>query len=89
MSELSVAVLTGGHRHHVLQFIDFFTSLDGVDAYVFNIKDWLTPSGIDDRRYFAGTRAVHDEVRDGFDVTVFYTMTQQGPDEEERTASNG
>ena len=84
MSELSVAVLTGGHRHHVLQFIDFFTSLDGVNAYVFNIKDWLTPSGLDDRRYFAGTQDVHHAVRDGFDVTVFYTMTQQGPDEEER-----
>ncbi len=84
MSELSVAVLTGGHRHHVVQFIDFFTSFDGVDAYVFNINDWLTPSGIDDRRYFAGTRDVHDAVRDSFDVTVFYTMTQEGPNEEER-----
>ena len=84
MSQLSVAVLTGGHRHHVVQFIDFFTSFDGVDAYVFNINDWLTPSGIDDRRYFAGTRAVHDEVRDSFDVTVFYTMTQEGPDDEQR-----
>ena len=84
MSELSVAVLTGGHRHHAIEFIDFFTSFEGVKAYVMNINDWVTPAGLDDRPHFKGTWAVHDELRDSFDVTVFYTMTQQGPDDQTR-----
>ena len=84
MSRLSVAVLTGGHRFHVRPFIDFFNGLDGVDAYVHHFNDWLTPSGIDDHPWFAerrgsdAARSVHEEVRDSFDVTLFYTMLQ-GP----------
>ena len=80
MSPLSVAVLTGGHKFHVRPFIDFFNGLDGIDAYVFNFNDWLTPSGIDDHPWFSktldpvGTKSLHEDVRDSFDVTLFYTM---------------
>ena len=91
MKPLSVAVLTGGHKFHVRQFIDFFNGLDGVDAYVHHFNDWLTPSGIDDHPWFArakgldGTRSVHEKVRDSFDVTLFYTMLR-GPLEGEAKA---
>ena len=84
MKPLSVAVLTGGHKFHVRPFIDFFNGLDGVNAYVFHFNDWLTPSGIDDHPWFAktlepfGTKTLHQEVRDSFDVTLFYTMLR-GP----------
>ena len=91
MKPLSVAVLTGGHKFHVRPFIDFFNALDGVDAYVHHFNDWLTPSGIDDHPWFAktlepiGSKALHQEVRDSFDVTLFYTMLR-GPLEGEAKA---
>ena len=91
MKPLSVAVLTGGHKFHVRPFIDFFNGLDGVNAYVHHFNDWLTPSGIDDHPWFAktldpiGSKALHQEVRDSFDVTLFYTMLR-GPLEGEAKA---
>jgi type 1 glutamine amidotransferase len=77
MSRLSVAVITGGHKFHVRPFIDFFNGLDEVDAYIQYIDDWLSPSGLDDQPGFAhadGRKSAHQEVRDSFDVTLFYTL---------------
>lgn len=89
MSQISVAVLTGGHKFHVRPFIDFFNGLDGVDAYVHHFDDWLTPSGVDDDPWFAdkygSNKLVHEKVRDSFDVTLFYTLIR-GPLEDEAKA---
>jgi len=79
MSEISVAVVTQGHAFHVRPFIDFFNSLNGVKAYVISIGDWLTASGIDDHPWYQETYSElpdfpHREVRDSFDVTLFYNL---------------
>ncbi|MCY3991270.1 MAG: ThuA domain-containing protein [Caldilineaceae bacterium] len=61
---IQLAVITGGHGYDVRNFHRFFRSLPGVDAYIQHMDD------------FASARA---EVRDGYDVALFYTMLMDGP----------
>ena len=58
------AVITGGHGYDVLNFHRFFRGLAGVDAYIQHMDD------------FASARA---NVRDSYDVVLFYTMLMEGP----------
>ena len=41
MTNLSVAVLTGGHFSHVRPSIDVFNGLDRIDAYAHHFDQWL------------------------------------------------
>ena len=61
---ISCAVITGGHGYDVLNFHRFFRGLAGVDAYIQHMDD------------FASARA---NVRDSYDVVLFYTMLMDGP----------
>ena len=61
---ISCAVLTGGHGYDVLNFHRLFRGLAGVDAYIQHMDD------------FASARA---NVRDSYDVVLFYTMLMEGP----------
>ena len=69
--ELSVAVLTGSHVFHVRPFHDFFHRLDGVRSYIQSFDDWLSSAGFEDN---------DQEVRDSYDVTLFYTMLRGVPE---------
>lgn len=61
---LRVAVVTGGHPYDVLNFHKLFRTLPGVDAYIQHMEDFIaTPA----------------EVRDQYDVVLFYHMLMQGP----------
>ncbi len=64
---VQLAVITGGHGYDVRNFHRFFRSLPGVDAYIQHMDD------------FAAARA---EVRDGYDVALFYTMLMDGPSDD-------
>ena len=64
---VQLAVITGGHGYDVRNFHRFFRSLPGVDAYIQHMDD------------FASTRA---ELRDGYDVALFYTMLMDGPSDD-------
>ena len=64
---IQLAVITGGHGYDVRNFHRFFRSLPGVDAYVQHMDD------------FASARP---EVRDGYDVALFYTMLMDGPSDD-------
>ena len=64
---VQLAVITGGHGYDVRNFHRFFRSLPGVDAYIQHMDD------------FASARA---EVRDGYDVALFYTMLMDGPSDD-------
>lgn len=55
---LQVAVITGGHHYNVPVFHQLFRALPGVDAYVQHLADFV---------------ASPPEVREGYDVLVFYT----------------
>ena len=61
---ISCAVVTGGHGYDVLNLHRFFRGLSGVNAYIQHMDD------------FAFARA---NVRDGYDVVLFYTMLMEGP----------
>ena len=89
MTNLSVAVLTGGHSVHVRPFVDFWNGLEGIDAYVQHFEQWLTAAGNDSftaeghrisRPDLYGDRGVVEppgddqDQRDSYDVTLFYTM---------------
>ena len=63
-SPIHTAVVTGGHFYEVVGFHRLFRSLDGVDAYVQHMDDFvLAPR----------------EERDGYDVVLFFTMLLEGP----------
>jgi len=62
------AVITGGHGYDVLNFHRFFRGLAGVDAYIQHMDD------------FASARA---NVRDSYDVVLFYTMLMEGPTDDD------
>lgn len=96
MSNLSVAVLTGGHFYHVRPFIDFFNGLEGIDAYVHHFDQWLFGAGNDSfmadglrisRPDIRGDHGITEppsddqDMRDSYDVTLFYTMLRDEPDQ--------
>jgi hypothetical protein len=64
-----VAVVTGGHAYDVVNFHRLFRELPGVDAYIQHMDD------------FASTPA---ELRDAYDVALFYIMLMEGPTDEGR-----
>ena len=67
----AVAVLTGSHPFHVRPFHDFIYGLDGIKPYMQSFDDWLTSAGFEDN---------DEEVRDSYDVTLFYTMLRGLPE---------
>lgn len=65
----SVAVITGGHAFDVPHFHRLFRELEGVDAYVQTLEDWVADC--------AGVREVYD-------VVLFYSMHRETPAEGEQ-----
>lgn len=66
-SEIKVAVITGGHSYDVLNFHKLFRSMKGMDIYIQNMDDFTS-----------STR----EVRESYDVVLFYIMLMDGPKDE-------
>jgi uncharacterized protein len=64
---LKVAVVTGGHAYDVPNFQRLFRELPGIDAYVQHMDDFACSP---------------EDVRDGYDVVVFYIMLTSGPTDE-------
>jgi hypothetical protein len=64
MSDLKIAVITGGHSYDVVPFHTLFRSLPGIDAYIQHIDDFASSS---------------KEVRESYDVVVFYIMPTGAP----------
>ena len=94
MSNLSVAVITGGHFFHVRPFVDFFNGLEGIDGYVHHFDQWLFGAGNDSlmedglrisRPDLRGDHGIVEppsddqDMRDSYDVTLFYTMLREPP----------
>jgi type 1 glutamine amidotransferase len=67
-----VAVVTGGHAFDVPNFYRLFRDLPSIDAYPQHIE------------HFASSP---EEVRDAYDVVIFYGMDQGVPEEEGRRAA--
>lgn len=65
---VTTAVVTGGHSYDVINFRRLFSGLDGIDAHVQHMDDFATSS---------------EEVRDSYDVVVFYHMLMDGPRDED------
>ncbi len=66
---VTCAVITGGHAFDVPHFHQLFRSLDGIDAYVQTLEDWVADC--------AG-------VRETYDVVLFYNMHRETPAEDEK-----
>ena len=64
---VKVAVVTGGHSYDVPNFHRLFRSLEGIDAYIQNIDDFCSST---------------EEVRDDYDVVLFYIMMPNAPTDE-------
>lgn len=64
MTDLKIAVLTGGHGFEVQPFHTLFRTMPGVDAYIQHIDDFVYSP---------------EEVRDGYDAVVFYIMPGGAP----------
>jgi len=64
---INTAVVTGGHSFDVIGFGDLFRDMEGVKAYIQHIDDFAAAS---------------QEVRDGYDVVLFYSFMQDGPRDE-------
>lgn len=62
-SDVSVAVITGGHPYDVRSFHHLFRSIPGVDCYIQHLEDFVC-SGPQAREY---------------DVALFYTMPEPEP----------
>lgn len=67
-SEIKLAVITGGHSYDVVNFHKLFRSMKGLDVYMQNIDDFASSP---------------KEVRQSYDVTLFYIMMMDGPKNEE------
>ena len=67
MTTIKTAVITGGHSYEVAPFRALFRALPGMDATIQHIEDFVTSP---------------QDVRDGYDVVVFYIMPRGGPDDE-------
>lgn len=55
---IKVAVITGGHHYNVIAFHQLFRELEGINAYVQHLADFV---------------ASRPEVRNSYDVLVFFT----------------
>jgi uncharacterized protein len=64
---IKTAVVTGGHAFDVVNFHKLFRKMDGIDAYVQHLDDFSVAP---------------PEVRDSYDVVVFYIMMQATPVDE-------
>ena len=64
---IKTAVVTGSHSFDVVSFTELFRSLEGVDAYVQHLDDFASSP---------------EEVRDGYDVVLFYCMPLESPGDE-------
>jgi type 1 glutamine amidotransferase len=71
---IRVAVVTGAHPYDVLGFHGLFNSLGGVVPYIQHMDDFTSSS---------------DEIRNGYDVVLFYTMLKKSPDDEAATWYQG
>ena len=67
MSNLSVAVITGGHSYDVCSFRDLFSEMSGVRAYVQHLEDFCSSPA---------------DSRHGYDVLVFYFMPDGVPSDD-------
>ncbi len=67
-SAVKVAVVTGGHSFNVPEFHRLFRSLEGVDAYIQHIDDFCSSP---------------EDVRDSYDVVLFYIMMMKTPADDE------
>lgn len=56
---LRIAVITGGHPFDLPTFHKLFRQMEGVDVFIQHLDDFSTSP---------------DEIRDGYDAVVFYTM---------------
>lgn len=65
--KIELAVVTGAKAHDVIGFHKLFDALPGINAYIQHIDD------------FASTP---EEVRDRYDVVLFYFMMREGPTDE-------
>jgi hypothetical protein len=64
---VGTAVVTGGHSFDFVHFHDLVHSLEGIQPYVQHMDDFCSSP---------------QEMRDGYDVVVFYTMLREGPTDE-------
>ena len=66
-SKVKVAVVTGGHGYNVIEFHHFFRSIPDADIYIQHIDDFCVSP---------------ENVRDSYDVVLFYIMMTEGPTDE-------
>lgn len=66
-ADLKVAVVTGGHAFDLPPFYQMTRSLDGMDVYVQHLENFASSP---------------EEVRDGYDAVVFYTMHIPVPEDD-------
>jgi hypothetical protein len=64
---INLAVITGAKSHDVIGFHELFRSLDGINSYIQHIDDFASSA---------------EEVRDFYDVILFYFMMPDGPTDE-------
>lgn len=64
---IKVAVVTGGHRYDVPNFHQLFRQMPDLDVYIQHIEDFASSSR---------------EVREAYDVLLFYIMMVEGPTDE-------
>jgi len=62
-----VAVVTGGHSYDVPNFHRLFRAIGGAEAYIQHMEDFASSPR---------------EVREGYDVVLFYIMLMEGPTDE-------
>ncbi len=63
-TKVKTAVVTGGHSYDVPHFHELFRGLEGIDPFIRHIDDFTSSP---------------EEVRDAYDVVVFYIMMMDGP----------
>lgn len=64
MSDIKIAVITGGHPFDVQPFRQLFRALPGIDAYIQHTDEFVSES---------------EAVRDSYDAFVFYSMFKETP----------
>ena len=65
---IKLAVITGGKAHDVIGFHKLFHGLDGINSYIQHIDDFASAP---------------EEIRDHYDVVLFFFMMQEGPTDED------
>jgi hypothetical protein len=64
---IKTAVVTGGHSFDIVHFTNLILNLKGVQPYIQHIDDFTSSS---------------QEIRDGYDVVLFYIFMQDIPTDE-------